>query len=94
MTSSSQVSSIYSIQQECASLGSNISNTNDIDNGSVNYNISNVNEQQNIEFEDHEKLEIVPSLESMYIQYNNWFSAHIKPTNITASAQLLPEVDK
>ncbi|CAG8492179.1 13814_t:CDS:2 [Cetraspora pellucida] len=65
--SSSQVSSIYSIQQECASLGSNMSNTNDIDNGSVNYDISDVNEQQNVEFEDQEKLEIVPSL-----VFQNW----------------------
>ncbi|CAG8640508.1 15236_t:CDS:1 [Gigaspora rosea] len=30
----------------------------------------------------------------MYIRYNNWSSAYVKPTYITASAQLLPEVDK
>ncbi|CAG8645276.1 1912_t:CDS:1, partial [Dentiscutata heterogama] len=52
LASSSQVSSIYSIQQECASPGSNMSNTNDIDNGSVNYDISDLNEQQNVEFEN------------------------------------------
>ncbi|CAG8855831.1 30852_t:CDS:1, partial [Gigaspora margarita] len=32
--------------------------------------------------------------ESMYIRYNNWSIAHVQLTHITASAQLLPEVDK
>ncbi|CAG8720615.1 23255_t:CDS:2, partial [Gigaspora rosea] len=31
--------------------------------------------------------------ESMYIRYNSWSNAHVKLTQITASAQLLPEVD-
>ncbi|CAG8509489.1 9378_t:CDS:2, partial [Dentiscutata heterogama] len=67
LASSSQVSFIYSIQQECASPESNMSNTNDIDNRSVNYDISDVNKQQNVEFKNQEKLEIVPGL-----VFQNW----------------------
>ncbi|CAG8737459.1 20316_t:CDS:1, partial [Gigaspora rosea] len=32
--------------------------------------------------------------ESMYIHYNNWSIAYVKPTHIMALAQLMPEVDK
>ncbi|CAG8731339.1 4351_t:CDS:2, partial [Gigaspora margarita] len=43
----------------CSILRSDILNTNDIENKFVNYNISDRNEHQNVEFKDQEKLEIV-----------------------------------
>ncbi|CAG8609925.1 7726_t:CDS:2, partial [Racocetra fulgida] len=49
-----QVSSICSIQQKCVSSEFNMSNTNNVDNRFINYDIFDINEQQNVKFEDQE----------------------------------------
>ncbi|CAG8836541.1 119_t:CDS:2, partial [Racocetra persica] len=56
----SQDSSSCPTQQNCILPEPNVLISNNVENLTIDYNISNTNEHQNVEFNSQEKLEIVP----------------------------------